>query len=78
LAQGRRPSTKSATDEPHDGRQVGDSYRGWAECLPPVSERDFNTCRMIIPLATASSQRLHSVANGTGLMIAKTMLLAQA
>jgi hypothetical protein len=37
-----------------------------------------NTCRMIIPTATASSQRLHPVANGTTLMIANAMLLAQA
>ena len=36
------------------------------------------TCRMIIPTATASSQRLHPVANGTTLMIANAMLLAQA
>jgi hypothetical protein len=32
---------------------------------------------MIIPTATASSQRLHPVANGTTLMIANAMLLAQ-
>ena len=37
-----------------------------------------NACRMIIPTATASSQRLHPVANGTTLMIANAMLLAQA
>src|SRR5580658_3929605 len=36
-----------------------------------------NACTMIIPTATASSQRLHPVANGTTLMIANAMLLAQ-
>jgi hypothetical protein len=33
---------------------------------------------MIIPTATASSQRLHPATNGTTLMIANAMLLAQA
>jgi hypothetical protein len=37
------PRARLAADEPHEGRQVGDSYSGWAERFHPVADCDSYT-----------------------------------
>ena len=35
---GAWPGARLHADEPHEGRQVGDSHRGWAERFHPVTD----------------------------------------